>query len=52
MRLYTVPEYRRMLEAAGMELERACGGLSGKDLELESFRLAIVGRLSASSRLA
>jgi len=47
VRLYTVPEYRRMLEASGMELERACGGLSGADLALESRRLVVIGRKPA-----
>ncbi len=44
VRLYTVPEYRRMLEAAGMELEAAYGGLAGKPLTLESRRVVVVGR--------
>lgn len=44
IRLYTVPEYRRMLETAGLALDRACGGLGGDPLTLESRRLAVVGR--------
>ena len=48
IRLYTVPEYRRMLEAAGLVLERACGGLEGAPLTLESRRLVVVGRKPAA----
>lgn len=44
VRLYTVPELGRMLDAAGLAFERACGGFSGDDLTLESFRLALVAR--------
>ena len=47
VRLYTVPEFRRMLESAGMELDGAYGGLAGKDLTLESTRLVVVGRKPA-----
>ncbi len=42
VRLYTVPEFRRMYEAAGLELEAVYGGLDGSDLTIASRRLVLV----------
>lgn len=42
VRLYTVPEYRRMYEAAGLVLQGAYGGLDGSDLTLASRRLVVI----------
>ena len=44
VRLYTLPEYRRMLEAAGMTLEAAYGNLAAEPLTLERHRLVVVAR--------
>jgi len=44
VRLYTVPELRRLFEAAGLTLGQACGGLEGDALTLESPRLVVIGR--------
>jgi len=43
VRLYTVPEFRRMYEAAGLSLDAAYGGLDGGELTLASRRLVLVG---------
>lgn len=42
IRLYTVPEWRRMCADAGLRLEAWFGGLDGSPLALASRRLAIV----------
>lgn len=49
VRLYTVPELRRLFDAAGLTLEQACGGLAGDALTLESPRLVVVGRRSGAA---
>lgn len=44
VRLFTVPEFRRLFDEAGLELEAFHGGLDGSDLTLESRRLVLIGR--------
>jgi SAM-dependent methyltransferase len=44
VRLYTIPELRRMFEEAGLELEAFHGNLKGEELTLQNHRLVVVGR--------
>lgn len=44
MRLYTLRELSGMLDAAGLAVEGAYGGLDGSRLTLESRRLAVLSR--------
>jgi SAM-dependent methyltransferase len=44
VRIYTVTEFARLFAAAGIPLEACYGGLDGSELELDSRRLALVGR--------
>lgn len=49
LRLYTLRELVRMLSAAGLEFERACGGLDGSPVTLESQRLVVISRRPTGS---
>ena len=42
VRSYTIPEYRKMFEAAGLELVSVYGGLTGDPLTLSSRRLVLM----------
>lgn len=44
VRLYTVPEFRRMFAEAGLELDAVHGNLHGEPLTLESHRMVVIGR--------
>jgi len=44
LRLYTLRELTRMLSAAGLEVEKACGGLDGSPATLDSTRLVLISR--------
>ena len=44
MRLYTLPEFRRMLDRAGLVLERAWGSVDGSEYTLASNRLIFRAR--------
>lgn len=44
LRLYTLTELRRLLEAAGLRLEKVYGGFTGEQYSLESVRMIAVAR--------
>jgi SAM-dependent methyltransferase len=44
VRLYTLADLVEMLSAAGMELERACGGFDGSELGIDSRRMIVLAR--------
>jgi hypothetical protein len=47
VRVYTLPELRRLLGGVGLELERAWGGYDGGEYDMDARRMVALARASA-----